>query len=79
MQILQRNLSQNQTRKNIELLILKNPKIYFLFLKDLIGLTALQIFFDYGGENKNDVNKKSKNLNKIKFILQMSYSSIDYT
>ena len=50
----------------------KNPKIYFLFLKDLIGLTALQIFFDYGGENKNDVNKKSKNLKKIKFILQMS-------
>jgi len=42
----------------------KDPKIYLLFLKDLLGITALKIFLDYGN-NKSD--KKFKKKNKIRW------------
>ena len=38
----------------------KDPKIYLLFLKDLMGITALKIFFDYGNDKLNKKDKDSK-------------------
>lgn len=40
-----------------------NPKIYYLFIKDVLGITALQIFFDYGNNKKLS---KNKNINIVK-------------
>ena len=48
-----------------------------LFLKDILGITALQIFFDYGGQKKTNHNEKGKSLmKKIKFISQISIIQI---
>ena len=56
----------------------KNPKIYLLFLKDILGLTALKVFFNYG----SDKSKKKNNLNlnkydalksRFAFLIKMSF------
>jgi fatty acid desaturase len=52
----------------------RDPKIYFLFLKDFLGITALKIFLDYGGNKL----KKEKfflfdffSLKKLSFLLKL--------
>mgnify|MGYP001161105035 FL=1 len=47
----------------------KDPKLYLLFLKDLIGITALKIFFDYGNDK---ANKKEKNSTIFEFLSNRS-------
>jgi len=53
----------------------KDPKIYLLFLKDLLGITALKIFLDYGN-NKSDKKFNSKanfiSYKKILFLFKLS-------
>ena len=53
----------------------KSVRIYFLFLKDLLGITALKIFFDYG--NNKSGEKFSTKVNflsskKIFFLFKLS-------
>tara|TARA_B100001175_G_C19512788_1_gene645047 strand:+ start:3799 stop:4842 length:1044 start_codon:yes stop_codon:yes gene_type:complete len=53
----------------------KDPKLYLLFLKDLIGITALKIFFDYGNDKLNKQEKNSTILeslfNKSKVFIKL--------
>ena len=50
-----------------------NPKIYLLFLKDILGLTALQIFFDYGNNNLEKREKKNNLREKITFFISLIF------
>ena len=56
----------------------KNPKIYMLFIKDLLGITALKIFFNYGNDKLNNDKIKiqaSKNLfvkKKLLFLTKLT-------
>lgn len=53
----------------------KEKKIYILFIKDLLGISALQIFFSYGQENKNSENKNQIS-KKVIFLLKLSFIQI---
>jgi len=50
----------------------KDPKIYILFIKDLLGISALKIFFNYGNELKSikpsSISEKIINLFKISLV-----------
>lgn len=56
----------------------KDPKIYLLFIKDLLGITALKIFFNYGNDKLNNEKIEalaSKNLflkKKFLFLIKLS-------
>lgn len=50
----------------------KDPKIYFLFLKDLLGITALFIFFGYGSQSDDKSIKNHNSYKKIIFISKLS-------
>tara|TARA_Y100000996_G_scaffold404321_1_gene378305 strand:- start:434 stop:1444 length:1011 start_codon:yes stop_codon:yes gene_type:complete len=52
----------------------KDPKIYFLFLKDLSGISALRIFFNYGNDLK--VKKESNLISKIFNLSKISFVQI---
>lgn len=50
----------------------RKPELYFLFLKDLLGFTALQIFFDYRDYETSPNEPKAPFTHKILALLRMS-------
>lgn len=50
-----------------------NPKIYLLFLKDILGLTALQIFFDYGNNKQEKRDQKVNLQEKLTFFTSLVF------
>ena len=52
----------------------RDPKIYFLFFKDFLGITALKIFLDYGGnklKEKKFFFSDFFSLRKLSFLLKL--------
>tara|TARA_B100001059_G_C17782705_1_gene555202 strand:- start:11 stop:1066 length:1056 start_codon:yes stop_codon:yes gene_type:complete len=49
----------------------RNPKIYLLFIRDILGISALRIFFAYNPNEENSSNLNHKLKNKIFFIFKL--------